>query len=477
LATITSNAPAAGVAQAPAVPVGNRRVGLLRSVMLALVSASIAFGVLAGLVAWQANVATYTAYHTIVDEGSVSVDAALRARAALLDHMSASATFLETTGQTQQEAAARAQERWNVFNNEFRVSWRNVTDATHGESDVYAAADRAASDYIQQIGAMYAYYGNNQREQAGAAFLAARETLNTRLIPALGGLEAVKVEAMEATYAGASQRISSWRDTVLIVGLLLAAILVAALFAVRRMRYRWSWPIGIALGVTLAVALWIQSQIGAASYDARVLVREAYDSVAGVQDLSALLSQGRALDSIVIFDPDQANAHLASFDQYNALVEQRLCGPRDCTAQPFLSGTDTVAQAVKEAAEDEKDKLGLPHNPLIANVFFPGQATRYERLRADYRSWLDAHRQLETQVRAGQLEAAAATSTGASAASFSQLEASAADAVQVARSQFDRIWQSVYFNTGLGQILAVLFPLSGLLAAWGLLRRRGELFA
>ena len=43
------------------------------------------------------------------------------------------------------------------------------------------------------------------------AFLAARETLNSRLVPALGGLEAVKVEDMEATYAGASEQINNWR--------------------------------------------------------------------------------------------------------------------------------------------------------------------------------------------------------------------------------------------------------------------------
>src|SRR5437879_5717320 len=192
----------------PSLPVtrtGNRALNALRSVMLTVISASVAFGALAGVVSWQANASTYAAYHTLVDEGSVSVDAALRARAAALDHMSASATYLETTGQAQKDAAALAQERWATFNNEARISWRNLTDSVHGETNVYGAADLAASDYIQQIGAMYAYYAAGQPTQAGAAFLQARETMNTRLVPALGGLEAVKVEDMEAAYAGASQ--------------------------------------------------------------------------------------------------------------------------------------------------------------------------------------------------------------------------------------------------------------------------------
>ncbi|MDQ5867875.1 MAG: hypothetical protein M3390_19430, partial [Chloroflexota bacterium] len=99
MATITAN-PASGAAASPrsAAATQDRRVAQLRSWMLALMSAALAFGVLAGLVSWQANLATYNDYHTIVDEGAVSVDAALLARSSALDHMSAAATFLETTG-------------------------------------------------------------------------------------------------------------------------------------------------------------------------------------------------------------------------------------------------------------------------------------------------------------------------------------------------------------------------------------------
>src|SRR4051794_30471818 len=99
---------------APAAVVGNRRIGLQRSLMLTLVSAAIAFGVLAGIVAWQSITVAYNDYHTLVDEGSVSVDAALRARAAALDHMSAAATYLETTGASQQAAEQRAAASWDT---------------------------------------------------------------------------------------------------------------------------------------------------------------------------------------------------------------------------------------------------------------------------------------------------------------------------------------------------------------------------
>src|SRR5439155_23924853 len=133
-------------------------------------------------------------YHTIVGEGSVSVDAALRSRAAALDHMSAAATYLETTGQDQQAATGRASESWNTFNDQARISWRNISDPMHGEDNVFSSSDSAATTYIQQIGAMFGYVASGQRDEASDSFLAARETMNARLVPALGGLEAVKVE-------------------------------------------------------------------------------------------------------------------------------------------------------------------------------------------------------------------------------------------------------------------------------------------
>jgi hypothetical protein len=461
---------------APAVKT-NTRVSRLRSWMLALVASSVAFGVLAGIIVWQANVAAYDAYHTIVDEGSVSVDAALRARSAALDHMTAAATYLETKGDIQQQARARADQNWDAFNNEARVSWGNLSDTSHGEYATYDAADSAASQYIQQIGAMFSFYAAGQVDRAGGAFLAARETLNTRLVPALGGLESVKVEDMEVTYAGAEQEITRWRYALLGVAALLALVFLLGLFAIRRMHYKWSWPVGAALIGTAALALLMQYQLGQASSDAKVLVRQAYDNVAGVQDMAALLSQGRALESIAIFDPERSAQHLASFDQYNALVEQRLCGPRDCSANTFLSGNDGVSSGVSAAALEEQGKLGLARPPLIANVHFPGQAAAYEQFRVDYRSWLDAHAQLADQVRNNRLEDASGTSTGASAQTFAATVNSANAAGQIARDEFNNIWQGVYRTTGINQALAIAFPILGFVAAWGVWLRRSELFA
>ncbi|HET9495255.1 MAG TPA: hypothetical protein VFR15_13585, partial [Chloroflexia bacterium] len=305
-----------------------------------------------------------------------------------------------------------------------------------------------------------------------------REIMNTRLVPALTGLEAVKVELMEDTYSGAAEEIARWRMAMVGAAGLLALVLLLGLFAIRRMHYRWSWPVGAALGLVVVLGLLMWYQLDRAAQDARVMVRQAYDSVAGVQDMSANMSQARALESIAIFDPEQSERHLNSFEQYHALVEQRLCGPRDCTLNSFLAAgnSERIDETVAERASEEQSLLGLPRPPLVANVAFPGQAPAYEQLRTDYRAWLDAHGTLADQVRGGDLGGASATSSGQSVTAFDKAVQSANSAAQVARAEFDKIWQGVYLTTGINRALAFAFLLAGLAAAWGIWARRSELF-
>src|SRR5439155_2421283 len=108
------------------------------------------------------------------------------------------------------------------------------------------------------------------------------------------------------------------------------------------------------------------------------------------------------------------------------------------------------SQGVVEAAVQEKSKLGLPHTPLVANVYFRGQANEYEKLRLAYRDWLAAHQKIATQVQAGQRPAAAGISTGESARAFATLKASTDAATGIARTEFDNIWKRNYTSTTLG---------------------------
>jgi hypothetical protein len=189
------------------------------------------------------------------------------------------------------------------------------------------------------------------------------------------------------------------------------------------------------------------------------------------------------LESIAIFNPDQSATHLGDFDQYMALVEQRLCGGtnagQNCTEKTFVqtNNNDAIDPEVSKFAIAQQALLGLPRAPLVANVHFPRQAAAYETLRLAYRDWLATHDSLAQQVTGKQLEAASETSAGESTQKFAQVVSSANAAGQVARDEYNKIWQGVYRTTGINQALAIAFLIMGLVAAWGVWQRRSQLFA
>lgn len=441
-----------------------------------LASWAVAFGLLAGLLAWRGSASTGDAYRALAQEGARSVDAALTARGAALDHMGAVATFLESGGDARYRA--EAERSWHEYTEASRVSWENRTDEVHGEHAAFQAADAAARTYSEQIGAVYGFLAAGQADRAQTTFLAARDTMNTGLVPALSGLEAVKVEGMEEAYAGTKSRLDRWR-LALLAGAALAMLgLLTGLLAVRRMRYRWSWPVGLALLGIAALTFWIQRDLQRAVADSRVLVREAYEGVAGTEDLEALVSQGRALESIAVFDrrPGQAAGHLADFAEYGALIEQKLCGPVNCTQSSFVDAGGRLDPGVVARAIAEAEKLGLPKSPLIANAPFEGQPGTYEKVRQAYTAWLTEHGRLEKALAGGQVAEAARISRGQAAETFERLESEVETAAAVPRREFEALRDRGYSASSLGSALSVAFPIAGLAAAAGLLRRRRELF-
>ena len=487
MATATVPRPAAPApAPVPAVPaapaagllIANPRISGLRTQMLSLIAGTIAFAVLVGLVAWQANHTTYAHYRTVVEDGAKSVDAALDARSLLLAHLSDTATFLADPNPTRRNGANAT---WLAYTEKSRVAWSNVTDQTYGEPSVYAAVNQAETDYNRQIGAMYAYYDAKQSDLAARAFIGpggAREILNQRLLPALGGLESLKLEAMTADYRAAQSEIANWRWALIGVTALLALFLLAGLLAVRRMHYLLSWPLVAALVLSLGLTGLLQYQLAQASADTPVLVHQAYEPVAGIQDLVVALNQARALENVAVFDNANAPTHLADFDNYALLINQKLCGVISspvCSAQTFLKAPGQVADDVISAGTAATGGAGVPP-PLIANINFPQQPQLLEDLRLNYRGWISTHAQLADLLRAKNVDAARQLSNTTNSARYNTILDQATRFNSETRSQFDRIWQRVYNESTLGEFLALIFPAAGLLAAYGLARRRSELF-
>lgn len=489
-------APAPGPPPGPlpvAVPSGpvlipNARLGRLRTLMLSLMAWALAFGLLTGVVAFLAGRTTYDNYRKVVEEGARSVDAALDARSALLQHLSQTAAFLadptcaSCPDNAKVDRRAQANATWLIYTEKSRIAWSNITDPTYGESNVYAAVNQAETDYNRQIGAMYAYFDAKQPDLAAQAFIGpggAQEILNQRLLPAFGGLESLKLEAMTADYRAAQQRIEGWRWALVGVTVLLALLLIAGLFAVRRMHYFVSWPVAVALILGILLTGWLQYRLDAAAADTPVLVHDAYEPVAGIQDLVTVMNQARALENVAVFDNANAATHLADFNNYAFLINQKLCGVagvQNCTTTPFgnLDSADDPNSPIALGVAANSG-AGVPP-PIIANIHFVHQPQLLETLRKAYLDWLTTHEELATDLNTKNVNAARQLSSTTSAQKFEAVLNAAGNFNVDTRDEFTVIWQRVYTESTLGQGLALVFPLAGLLAAWGLARRRSELF-
>src|SRR5262249_35140047 len=149
--------------------------------------------------------------------------------------------------------------------------------------------------------------------------------------PALqSGLQSDKVEYMESRYASASSTIRGWFVAVCVFGAVAFVLALVGLALSRRMHHRFTIEIVLAALLIGAACVWSGLQLHRADTQAKVLVRDAYDTVAGVRDEVALLSQQSALESIAIFDPANAAAHFKEFDDLTLRYEQGLCGALDC---------------------------------------------------------------------------------------------------------------------------------------------------
>jgi uncharacterized membrane protein YraQ (UPF0718 family) len=451
-----------------------------RRLLAALVAGCIVAAAAAAIVYVAAQVA-YNRYDAIVYHGSSSVDAAMDARADLLDNAAANASLLVAQTQpARDQATAAAESAWTKFQDDLRRSWENRTDRINGEFAAFEAADAAQTDYDRGIGAMKAALSANpaRPEEARAAFLQANGVLEQRLLPALSsGLEAVKVEDMGSAYLSTSSVVRGWLVGVGAVSAVLVAVVLAGYYLTRRMHHLLTLELIGALIVVVAIGAWVGVQLRRADTQSKIMVADAYNSVAGVRDEIALISQQHERESIAILDAANAAGHFAAFDAFTLEAEQRLCGDSGCTANPFLASgqPDTVSPQVAKAGVAAQFEFGLPRPPLVSNVHFAGEAAALENARKQYRAFLDADKAVRTAVQANNIPAATAqseTAARAYQATVAALEQAGSDSRRV----YDASWHSVQSAMTLARWLAAGEIVAALLLARGLWRRRAELF-
>jgi hypothetical protein len=458
-------------------------IARLRRRLLSLAVVGGAATLVTAAVIFAASAVTYDRYNAIVQQGSVSVDAAQNARADLLGNVGANADLLARSDQgARNQARATASDTWERFKNDLRVSWQSRGDNTYGEFAAFDAADRASTDYAADIGAMNAALDAGRQDDARAAFLGAYAVLNQRLLPALdSGLESDKVEFMESHYASASNTIRDWLIAVAAGSAVVFTLALAGLLLARQMHHRYTVELVLAALLAAGIGSWAGVQLRRADSQTRVLVRDAYDTVAGVRDEVALLDQQKALESIAIFDPTNAPGHFKEFDDLTTRFEQGLCGAQGCTQSSFLSASTAapvrfgIPDPVRKQVLDNQDQFGLARVPLVANVNFGGEARPLEGARNAYLAYLAADRTLRSQVSGGNSQAALATEAGAVRAQSAATEQALGTAHDVARGVYASTWHSVEDAARIGEWLTIGVVAAALAIVLGLLRRRLEL--
>jgi hypothetical protein len=475
-------------------------------------------GLLTTAISFLAVNDTLARYQKIVADSADSADAAQQARLALLRYHRAAADFLSLKASLDDEEATQALQRstteWVNYQDALRNFWRNTeqnqSDAQFGENEVFKAADSATWRYKAGIDAMIALVEVEQAEveieqveiEIGLAeaaekfFLQSNQTLRREVLPALNGLENMKLESMEEAYATTNAAISTWQQLLMVIGGLAVLLLITG-FALTRfwLHYAWTWELAIASLIGLVLFGWFNVTLIRAANQAEVLVRDAYDTLSGIQSVEALLTQTEVVKSMAIFNSqqalnfpekadsyrEQASHFLSDGDAYLFLLEQRLCGepqlanesekpqePQEsqegCIDRTFLDESGISEQA-KKVAEKGKEKYGLRRNPLILNAFtndFEGEAEKLEDLRNILKRYKQAKQRRLSQDAYG---------------SAIDLLMGEGELRSIVKTEFDNISNTVTQTMKMNWWLAFIFSGLGLLGAWGIRRRRQALFA
>lgn len=455
------------------------RVRRARWLLQGLFVAAVVGGGILTILALSATHATLLSYRTVVEESARSADAAQAARTALLESHSAVADFLTLEGAAATAALERADERWQTYQEPLRILWQNRRDATFGEFEVFDAADRATTRYRGGVDAMRALSAAGDGAGASEAFLEANRTLVRELVPALNGLESLQLERMDEGYLEARDRIEGWTTLLQVTGLLVLLLLLGTLAMTRFwLHYAMTWEIALSLLGTLVLIGASLLILTLAARSAENSVREAYDAVSAVQAIEALLTQTTAAESLAAFDPERGPAFLRDADQYLFLLEQRLCGELGCTATSFLDPNNTaeIDPQVVEAALLGQGKYGLPRPPLVATARIDGEARALEGLRSGLADFRTVHEAISRAILVEQRPVT--TEERRLSRDAFERSVSAARAEQtLARRSFLETNRVATLSLAAGRLFSPLFLLLGILAAFGIRRRRSALYA
>jgi hypothetical protein len=455
------------------------RYRLIAGGMLGILLALLAMGQAA-----NAYDTSYQLFQNIAVVNRTTVDAAESALQFLAGTSQATANYTALTNvdplyEQSQSAMFR---NFRQFQDQMFILRSNLR--TPEERTAYNVAETYTySRYWRHVGNLIA-----QRDNISLArqqYFYADDHLRNQIMPALRDLEALNFNQMVAEGTRATSAISTQALLLAVPAFLLAGLLTALSFWLRRKVRRYLTPgLDLAAVIAWAVAVLAVVNLFGLPGQIHIMTQDAYNSVSGSSRALVDANLARRAESSAIIDPEDAATWEQRFNTYVQLLELRLCGQPGCLNQPFANGIDVAsANIISSARSISATNLAQIDNviPLMGNITFKGEVSSLEAARKAFVDYLTIHRQIYDLVRKGDVAGALALNIGSeagqSAEAFDRFTQAMTQERTINRTVFDQVWntQSALLTQNRVLYSVVAYGLIVVLIGLGLYHRFREL--
>jgi hypothetical protein len=323
----------------------------------------------------------------------------------------------------------------------------NANLAAGPESDAFYTAERAVyDDFWPHISAMLTAESRGDTATVVQEYSTADGILEQTIIPNLTTIEEYDFAAMQRTEQNARTAITSQLVLLMAAAGGLVIFVTAFSFWLRRKVRRYLTPgLDGAMILCWVLCIGMFSDIAQAPGQMKSLVEDSYYSVGATQRILAIATQANRTESAEVLDATNAGKWQHLFDLNDVLIQQALCGFKDCINTQFNTlRSDAIDPSVIDSAN-----RNLPHTnteivtvvPLVANVTYLGEPEAIEQARETYINYLRLDRQIRDLVAQNQLQAAITLDTGDSDVAFGKFVSAVEHEKQINLDQFDLVWQ------------------------------------
>jgi len=367
----------------------------------------------------------------------------------------------KSNNSTQSDAAAAAID--NDFDGFRNVMFKvNANLAAGPEADAFYSAERAVYDeFWPHISAMLTAESRGDTATVVQEYSTADSVLEQTIIPNLTTVEEYNFAAMQRTELNARAAIITQLVLLMVPALGLAIFVTTSSFWLRRKVRRYLTPgMDAALVLCWLLGVVVFSDIAQAPGQLKSLVEDSYYSVGATQRILAIATQANRTESAEVLDTANAAKWQHLFDTNDVLIQQALCGFKDCINTQFNTlRSDAIDPDVIDSAN-----RNLPHRnteivtvvPLVANVTYVGEPEAIEQARETYLAYLKLDRQIRDLVAQKQLQAATILDTGDSDVAFGKFVAAVEHEKKINVDWFDLVWQDVQNNLPAHRLILAL---------------------